>query len=272
MPRPIVTLMTDFGDADGFVGTMKGVMLRVAAEAGTDLELVDLAHHVAAGDVRHAALALAAAVEYFPRGTVHLVVVDPGVGTDRAAIAIASPTGTFVGPDNGVLTLAAPGSPGRRVHRLESARHRLEPVSHTFHGRDVFAPAAAHLACGVALDTLGPPHVPIELALPAPRISPERVAGEVVYVDRFGNLTTNIDRSLLATFCQGRVSVTIPGARIESLSQSYGAVPGGGRAERPVALINSWGRLEIAWPGGSAAELLAAGCGTGVVLEPQTVI
>jgi S-adenosylmethionine hydrolase len=264
LPQPIITLTTDFGDADGFVGTMKGVILAIARRASVDVELVDLAHAIAPGDVRHGALVLAAAVPYFPAPTVHLVVVDPGVGTSRAAIAIATERGFFVGPDNGVLSLSAASGAERRVHRLESAQYRLDPQSDTFHGRDIFAPAAAHLACGVALEALGPPHpAPVELTLPRPVVGPQRITGEVIYVDRFGNLTTNVDRALLATFCAGPVSVTIAGTRIDSVSRTYGASP----AAPLVAVVNSWGWLEIACPGGSAAARLGAGPGTEVGLE-----
>ncbi|HYC24313.1 MAG TPA: SAM-dependent chlorinase/fluorinase [Candidatus Bathyarchaeia archaeon] len=264
MPRSIVTLTTDFGDADGFVGTMKGVILTIARRASIDVELVDLAHAISPGDVRHAALVLAAAAPYFPPATIHLVVVDPGVGTSRAAIAIATEHGFLVGPDNGVLSLAAGPAGKRRVHRLESAQHRLDPTSDTFHGRDVFAPAAAHLACGVAIEALGPPHpAPIELALPRPAVGADRITGEVIYVDRFGNLTTNVDRALLARFFAGAVSVTIAGTRIDSVSRAYGVTP----AAPLVAVVNSWGWLEVACPGGSAAARLGAGRGTEVVLE-----
>ncbi len=245
----IVTLTTDFGLRDSFVGTMKGVILSRCPDA----QLVDITHDVPPQQVRAGALRLAAAAPYFPAGTVHLAVVDPGVGGARRAIALEADGYRFVGPDNGVLSFAAPRfAPGWYAVEIANRQHMLERVSQTFHGRDVFAPAAAHLAGGGTLDDLGP-EIPsiVELHLyPATREG-QRLIGIVLDVDGFGNLITNVRAGQVANAELERVCVG--GAEIGELSRWYDST------RELVALMNSDGWLEVAAPGGSASERLGVG-------------
>ncbi len=188
---PIVTLLTDFGLEDEYVGVMKGVILSIAPQ----VRLVDLTHSVPPQDVRRAALILMNAAPYFPPDTVHLAVVDPGVGTERRPIAVRTGRGTFVGPDNGLFSFVLAEMETWTAVELREPAYRLPLVSTTFHGRDIFAPAAAHLASGVPVEALGP--VVNNLAtLPLPRleIGESSLEGEILYADRFGNLVTSIGR------------------------------------------------------------------------------
>ncbi len=261
----VVTLLTDFGTRDAFVGIMKGVMLGINPRA----TFVDLTHDIDAQDVVAAALVLRSAVPYFPRGTVHLVVVDPGVGSARRALAIATKQATLVGPDNGVLLPAARLLGLERAHAIDierpaTARILRRPISHTFHGRDVFAPVAAHLSAGLALRSLGPPAGDlVEPALPECRAGEREITGAVVHVDRFGNLITNIaasDLARLRRFSPDDLSVSIAGMQIRGLVPAYAAVAEG----EVLAIVGSWGQLEIAVRGGSAAQRLTARRGTAV--------
>jgi S-adenosylmethionine hydrolase len=240
----IVTLTTDFGLRDSFVGTMKGVLLSRCP----GVQIVDICHDVPPQDVRRGAMRLAAAARYFPTGTVHLAVVDPGVGSLRRAIALHVGGHYFVGPDNGLLSLAAPMTAadwsGIALTRPE---YWLPIVSNTFHGRDVFAPVAAFLAGGGALGELGEPLTKIRsLALEDPVRLGDSLHGKVIDVDRFGNLITNVKASDLLGFGVDRIRI---GEHVISgLSVSYDA------SRALVALLDSDGHLEIAVPGGSAAR------------------
>jgi S-adenosylmethionine hydrolase len=247
----IVTLSSDFGTADGYVGAMKGVILGGSASA----RIVDITHEIGPGDVRGGALALEAAAPFFPAGTVHLVVVDPGVGTRRRAIAVEAADATFVGPDNGVLSLAAKGP--RRVFVLDRAERHRATVSATFHGRDVFAPIVALLAEGARLRDLGTPTAGMtDLELPVPSVSPREVVGQVIHEDRFGNLVTNLTtnelRTLLADFGAGGCAVSIGRRSAGRIVRAYGD----GERGALLALVGSSGRLEIAVREGSAARRL----------------
>src|SRR4029078_180609 len=191
MARPVVALLTDFGTRDHYAGTMKGVVLRICPDA----TLVDITHDVPPHDVLAGALELAAAYRYFPVGTIFVAVVDPGVGSTRRGIAADSGEYRFVAPDNGVLTLVFDDHAPKRVVAHTERRYARPTVSRTFEGRDRFAPAAAWLAKGVVGAPLGRAAGPIiRLDIPQPRIGPDRIDGEVLRVDRFGNLITNIDR------------------------------------------------------------------------------
>jgi S-adenosylmethionine hydrolase len=245
----IITLLTDFGTADGYVGEMKGVLASGAAGAS----LVDIAHDLAPHDVDGARLALARYWRRFPMGTVHVVVVDPGVGGTRAALAVESEGRFLVGPDNGVLSPALLHAGMRCVSLPVPAG-----ASATFHGRDVFAPAAAELAQGIALDALGEP-----LAEPIIRRTPEAtrredgaVHGVVIAIDRFGNAVTN----LMAR----RGGVVLVGDRRLPLSRTYGEAERGA----PMALVGSSGLVEIALREGNAALKLGLTRGAEVVLLP----
>ncbi|MDE3151133.1 MAG: SAM-dependent chlorinase/fluorinase [Gemmatimonadota bacterium] len=245
MSRPLVTLLTDFGTADGYVAEMKGVLMTGAREA----TILDLSHEIPPQDVDAARLALARYWKRFPEGTIHVVVVDPGVGTPRAAIAVESQRRYLIGPDNGVLSPALL-APGVRVVELPVAAG----ASHTFHGRDVFAPAAVHLATGQAFDALGAPFAePVIRRTPEPHRAPDgSVVGQVVTIDRFGNAITN-----LLGVRGGTVEIvgrTIPVRRV------YGDVATGA----PVAVVGSSGLLEIAVRDGSAAAQLGVARGAPV--------
>jgi len=235
---------------------MKGVI----ATRAPGVPVVDVSHGVPPQNVLAGALVLRAAAPWFPAGTVHLAVVDPGVGTARRAICIETAVAHFVGPDNGLLTLAAPPATARRIVEITNERHLLSPRSRTFHGRDVFAPAAAALAGGVATSELGPDvDGVVALDVPAPTRDADGVRGEVVYVDGFGNLATNIDASLLpATVAH----VEIAGWNVGGVHDTYGAVEPGDLC----ALINSWNVLEIARRDGNARALLEVDVGAPVTV------
>ncbi len=255
----VITLTTDFGLADGFVGVMKGVLASRAPGAN----VIDLTHDVPPQNVIAGALVLRSAVPYFPAGSIHVAVVDPGVGSARRALCVETARGLFVGPDNGLLTLAADVVGIRRVIHVTNERHFLAPRSATFHGRDVFAPVAAALATGADPGALGPAiEDPVRLAVPAVERTSAGLLGQVLYVDHFGNLITNLGVECLAD--PARAALSIRGARIESVAPTYSAVEPG----RLVAVIGSWGLLEIAVRDGSAARVLGAAAGTGVTVHP----
>jgi S-adenosyl-L-methionine hydrolase (adenosine-forming) len=258
---PVVTLTTDFGLRDSYVAVMKGVMLGIAP----DLRFVDITHDVDSHDVAGAALVLDAAVSFFPAGAVHLAVVDPGVGTTRRGLVVATAAATFVAPDNGLLTPVF-AREGWRAYELSVPAYRLPHVSRTFHGRDVFAPAAAHLTLGVAPPRFGPPvHDPVRLAWPDVRSVGGTVVGAVVHVDRFGNLITSIAAEAVEGLGD-RASIHIVGRRLP-LVGTYADLPLGAAG----GLIGSSNRLEVAVREGSAAAVLKARRGTPVAVSPTTV-
>lgn len=256
----IITLTTDFGLADGYVGIMKGVILGILP----DVQLVDMSHQIAPQDVRQAIHILARAVPFFPRNTIHLVIVDPGVGSARRPLLVTTRQAAYVAPDNGVLTRALQEE-GARAFELDQPSFWLPEVSRTFHGRDIFAPVAAHLARGVPAAELGHPidnPLHLELAVPI-RHDDGRISGEVIYRDHYGNLITNIPGGWVAA---REWQICIAGLRIDRLSSTYAEVPRGGLA----ALITSGHTIEVAVREGSAADLLHAGPGEPVVLWPAT--
>jgi S-adenosylmethionine hydrolase len=279
--KPVITLTTDFGTADAYVGTMKGVILGIIS----DCSLVDITHQIAPQDVRQAAFVLLTMYRYFPARAVHLAVVDPGVGTERRAIALESSHGFFVGPDNGVLSYVLADAAHWRAVELANRRYWLTEVSSTFHGRDVFAPVAAHLAAGVDPAELGP-HVddPVRLPPPMLQVAANRVTGEIIHVDRFGNAITSIGRllpdagslrldqvlsddpaatlPLAIPWSADRSRVTVAGLTLDGLQQTYAAV----RQHQPLALVGSAGWLEIAVREGHAAGMLGLGPGDAVTV------
>lgn len=253
--RPI-TLTSDFGLADGFVGTIKGVILSIAREA----LIVDLSHEVKPWDIASAAWIIGNCYQYFPPGAIHVVVVDPGVGTSRRLLALASSSGTFIGPDNGVFSLVVDQLTDLSAWTLTNEKFWLPSVSSTFHGRDILAPVAAALSNGVRPDELGPRIDTGSLVrLPKPPLvtTGDGISGAVVYVDIFGNLITNIKAESLAAddIC------LIDGRPIGSPVLTYGQA-GQGRA---AAIIGSHGYLEIGVNQGRACEVLS--CGVGKVVE-----
>jgi len=258
---PIITLTTDFGTRDPFVGIMRGVILGIAPST----RIVDLTHAVPAQNVLAGAHLLASAARWFPRGTIHVAVVDPGVGTRRRALAVETADAWFVGPDNGVLSLAVPARAVRRIVDVSRSPYRLRPVSRTFHGRDVFAPVAAALANGVDPARLGPAVATMQRLRPSrPVRRGKALVGAVLWVDGFGNATTDIAATDLARadFRGQRLSITIAG-HVVPFRSSYAAVSPG----RAVALVNSSDLVEIAVNAGSASTALGASPGVAVRIE-----
>ena len=273
MPTPArnpfpIAIITDFGYRDHYVGAMKGVIASIAPGA----PVIDLTHGIPAQSVVAGAIVLGESWRYFPPRTVFLAVVDPGVGTARAPIAIETHAGArFIGPDNGLLWLAANQAGIKKIVKLASLRHRLTNVSATFHGRDIFAPAAAYLWRGTPISALGPALRPtsnsiVQLELPRPVDSARAVRGEVIYVDGFGNLVSNIDRGMAERFASRfrhkSLSVKIKGGAAMRLLDAYGDAPKGA----PLAIFGSFGLLEVAIRDGNAAIHFAAGPGSSVSL------
>lgn len=261
-PGGIITLTTDFGQTDSYVGIMKGVILGIAPEA----QIVDITHNITPQDIHQAAYIVETFHTYFPEGTVHLIVVDPGVGSRRRAIILTTPQALFVAPDNGVLTYVWReacerwGAPTCSVFELTESRYWLPKVSDTFHGRDIFAPVAAHLARGVAPEAFGPQLAQlIEAGLEQPQ--PARtggIAGRIIHIDHFGNCITNITvRHLEEAGIDQNLVVEIIDQRIEGLCRTYADVAPGAL----VALIGSSGRLELSVRNGNAARTLGVGVG-----------
>jgi len=261
----IVTLTTDFGVRDPYVAEMKGAILGIARTAGATVQLVDVTHEVARHDVVEGALALEAATPFFPRGTVHVAVIDPGVGTARRGMVVAARGQVFVGPDNGVFTPFLSGTDWR-AFELAAPEYRLPAVSRTFHGRDVFAPAAAHVAVGVDVARLGPAVTdPVRLAWEGARERAGTLEGAVIHVDRFGNLVTSLFAEAVAARLGARIRVSVRGRAIPMVN-TYGELERGGLG----ALAGSSGRLEIAVREGSAAAALRARRGTRVTVSPTS--
>lgn len=261
-PR-IVTLTTDFGLEDWFVGTLKAVLLGRCP----NLHIVDLTHATPPGDIPAGAFALRMACGYFPPGSIHVAVVDPGVGSSRPALAARTPDATFVGPDNGLLSWALAGAARVEVRRLENPDFWLTPVSATFHGRDVFAPVAAHLAAGGAFARIGPVVTDwVRLPWPEPRRLSTGWEGEVVYVDRFGNAITNLPASLAAAEPRTGLRV-LAGERSLPVGTCYQSVAPG----EAVAVAGSTGLIELAVRDGSASGTLGVRRGDQVALTARGV-
>jgi S-adenosylmethionine hydrolase len=253
--RALITLLTDFGTGDAYVASMKGVILSL----NPDAVLVDLSHEVPPQDVRAGALILAAAAPYFPPNTIHLAVVDPGVGSARRALAAYCRGCFWVGPDNGLFHLIFCQASPLSIISLEDPVFFRPQVSATFHGRDIFAPVAAHLSLGVHLNRCGPRiSDPVSLKWPEPKFSQEAIRGEIIYVDRFGNLVTNVRDSLMSAWQrEPRISFRVGPVTIQGLSRTYADVSPG----EFLALVGSHGFLEIACAMDNAAWRLKAGVG-----------
>lgn len=264
MPRPVVALLSDFGTTDHYAGSMKGVVLSVCPDA----TLVDIAHDLPPHDVLAGALELAACYRFFPSGTVFLVVVDPGVGSSRRGLAADTGDYRFVAPDNGVLTAMFREAPPKKVVELTERKYARPTVSRTFEGRDRFAPAAGWLAKGLPLMSLGRSIADYrQLDIPVAVVSDEGVDGQVLRVDRFGNLITNIERRQFERLAAGGgLAITAGGREVPRLVSTYEEAQG----SEACALFGSSDHLEIAVNAGSAADRLGLGRGALVVVRRAT--
>jgi len=235
----VITLTTDFGYQDSFVGIMKGVIAGINPQA----QVIDLTHGIPAQDILAGALTLRHSIQYFPRGTIHVAVIDPGVGSSRRPILVESAGNYLIGPDNGVLSLALQGGNGNRITHLSNSAYHLQPTSATFHGRDVFAPVAAHLSLGVPPTAFGETlEEMVRIELPVVIREGQRLHGEIIYIDSFGNLFTNIDRHDLTGIAEDTLEIILGSIRVIGLATKYSAVAEGDFA----AVFNSWDLLEIA--------------------------
>jgi len=252
MRNPIITLLTDFGLKDPYVASMKGVILSINPEC----TLVDITHQVSPYDIKEGAFILAQAYSTFPKGTIHLSVVDPSVGSPRKPILFVTKNYFFIGPDNGLFTFALKREKLKKVIALGKMEFFLPEVSPTFHGRDLFAPVAAHLSFGIAPESFGRVIKSWnEISFPEPVLRQEKLIGEVVHIDTFGNLVCNIDYKNLLKFSKSRPFVIKIGKRtMRGLKKGYWE----GRKDEPMALIGSGGFLEISVREGNAQRLLKA--------------
>ncbi|MFP4158892.1 MAG: S-adenosyl-l-methionine hydroxide adenosyltransferase family protein [Desulfobacterales bacterium] len=266
---PVISLLTDFGLSDPYAGIMKAVIASICPEAQT----IDISHRVEAQDVAQAAYFLASAYPYFPRETIHVAVVDPGVGSSRLIAAVKTPAGVFLAPDNGVLTHILEQERILAAFRVENHDIFIHPVSRTFHGRDIFAPAAARLACGMEMEKLGA-RVDAESlirldAMPKPEMDEKgRLLGSVAAVDGFGNLVSNIRQSDIEQSFKDKTDICIHagGRIIPGISESYASAAEGGL----LAIIGSTGCLEISVNRGDAAGQLNMGRGGRIIVSSCT--
>lgn len=278
---PAISLLTDFGEDDGFVGTMKGVMRRIVPEA----TFIDITHRINPQDVHQAAFVLMTSAPFFPTGSVHLVVVDPGVGSSRRPIAVQTDAYLFVAPDNGVLSYTVSSKQSYKAVELSNPDYRLPVVSQTFHGRDIFAPAAAHLAAGVAIDQLGPAVEQIvRLEPPALSIREHEIHGEVLNIDHFGNLRTSINslrwdqpdillfQPIWGQASEGEqelrfdpkdVEILIGDLQIKGVSETFSSVDPG----EVVAFVGSEQALEVAINQGNLARSSGIQKGSPVIVR-----
>lgn len=247
-PNGIITLLTDFGEKDGFVGTMKGVILSINPNA----KIVDINHQIPAQDIEAGAFVLNCSYHYFPTGTIHVAVVDPGVGTERKILAVQANDHFFLAPDNQVLKHILNSDETLTVVEVLNKQFFLNAVSQTFHGRDIFAPVAAHLSRGIPIDKFGLKiHHYNRGKIEQPVVTQTGIIGCILYIDNFGNLITNINHSIINRPVS---SIELGEIKIKKISNSYGEA----ETNQPVALIGSSGYLEIAVKNANAQELLSA--------------
>ena len=261
MKNPIITLTTDFGLKDPYVAEMKAVILSICPNA----QIIDITHQIEKFNVRMGAYTLACATPYFPKGTIHVAVVDPGVGTKRRPLLIETEKDFFIGPDNGVSALAAKAQRIRHVYEISNRNFMLPHVSNTFHGRDIFAPAAAHIANGVSPSELGPEVEDIVVPEFSKLVKKKNaVIGEVLHVDSFGNIITNFEEKELKLMgTSGTVNVKLKNRLLKlKLCKAYAETP----PKQPLAIIGSHNFLEIAINQGNAAEKFKAKTGDKITL------
>jgi S-adenosylmethionine hydrolase len=261
VPPPIITLLTDFGAADVFVGSMKGVILGINPHA----QIIDLTHDIPAHNIRAGAYLLHSASSHFPPGTIHVAVVDPGVGSERRPLLVTTRSYHFLAPDNGLLSYILASEPKAEIRELTAKQYFLGTVGSTFHGRDLFAPAAAWLSLDEPTDAFGPKiDNPVRFEVHQPQLEEGRLVGEVLHIDRFGNLITNISQTLLrealGTVEGAKVQVRIKNADVQVLRHFYADAP----PRTLAALINSDNLLELFCNQGRADELVKAEIGARV--------
>ena len=264
MANAIITLTTDYGNDDHLVGTLKGVILKI----NPDVTIVDITHRVTPFDLLDGALTIGAAYAYFPPKTIHVVVVDPGVGTDRRPILVSGQNQYFIAPDNGVLSLVYEREENVVVRHANADHYYLQPLSKTFHGRDIFAPVAAWLSKGYQTASMGEEITDYKrFALPRPKDSEGELKGVVLRIDSFGNLITNFREQDLQTAAQngGAIKLQVGSHTITRLVETFA----NGNAGEPIAYFGSAGYLEIAVNKGSASKALSIGRGSPVVLAKQ---
>jgi S-adenosylmethionine hydrolase len=250
MKNSIITLLTDFGTKEHYVASMKGVILNINPRC----LLIDITHQISPHDVREGAFILANAYSFFPKGTIHLCVVDPGVGGARKPLLLVTQNYCFLGPDNGLFTMITQKESVKQIIALDKKKYHLSRVSTTFHGRDIFAPVAAHLSLGIKPNAFGHKTDSLEwLRIEEPLIKEGKLLGEILHVDTFGNLVSNIEERRLLRFIRGRPFVIRAGRRtIRGLKKGYWE----GEKGEPIALFGSGGFLEISVKEGSAQKVL----------------
>jgi S-adenosyl-L-methionine hydrolase (adenosine-forming) len=263
--RPIITLTTDYGTSDHFVGAMKGVILNVNPEA----TIVDLTHGVIAHDILDGALTIGRTYKFFPPRTIHVVVVDPGVGTERRPILVAGDTHYFVAPDNGVLSIIFDQSETIHAWHITSEHYFLHPVSNTFHGRDIFAPVAGWLSKSWQTASFGEEITDyVRFSVPKPKTQGTKVKGVVLRVDHFGNLITNVTPEDVPALVapDGNVTIRAGNGEIKKVCSTFAE----GAAGEPIGIVGSSGYLEISVNKGNAAKMLGAARGSEVTVEAGT--
>ena len=261
MSARIITFTTDFGSDSHYVAQMKGAALAIQPDA----TLIDITHSVPPQDVRYGAWVLAESCPVFPSRTIHIAVVDPGVGTSRAILAMQTDNFIYIAPDNGLLTRVAQQDNVQQLISVENPIFYGKNVSNTFHGRDIMAPVAAHLSRRVSLQELGPAREKmVRLSWPEPNCDAQTITGEVVAIDQFGNLLTNIDGATLNRAGDlGHVAICCGKTTCDGVQTTYGDVQTG----QLLALLGSSGHLEIAITNGNAADALSVSCGASVVVR-----
>lgn len=255
MKRPVITLLTDFGSSDHYVGAMKGILLGICPGA----QLVDISHETAPYAITEAAFTLSQAWTCFPAGTVHLVVVDPGVGSARRPLVVEAAGHCFVAPDNGVLTMLYEAVPAHEVREITASRYFRQPVSRTFHGRDIFAPVVAHLANGLAPSQLGPrigDYQRLTFAKPT-QTGPKKWTGTILKVDRFGNLITNFTSETWHRLMTDPFELKVGSRLLSRMASNYAEMP----QDELFVIAGSAGFLEVSLNRGSAARQAGAAAG-----------
>ncbi|MDD5132650.1 MAG: SAM-dependent chlorinase/fluorinase [bacterium] len=255
MKKRNIALMTDFGYKDGFVGTMKGVILSI----NPGVCLIDLTHTISPHNTLEASIVLRTSYHFFPKGTIFLVVIDPGVGSNRRSILVETEKYFFIGPDNGALSFALENEKIKKIVELTNKDYFLQDVSNTFHGRDIFAPVAAQLSKGVSVRKFGEPTTEYKkFTILSPRIHRHGVSGKVIYTDHFGNLVTNISGGMVQKLSLRKMVIKIKDYKIEKLSSSYADSTAG----QILGIVGSNDGLEIAVNQGNASQIMKAKEGT----------